>query len=90
VACAQEYKWPEGMGGIRVIVIVENLPNDKNYLKFMPMQKELCILCAGRTKRGEKPACVNTSMSACLKYGKIQNLAKEINKPRMVLWAPRV
>jgi len=24
-----------------------------------------------------------------MKYGKIEDLAKEINKPRMVLWVPK-
>ena len=89
VACAQEYNWPAGMGGIRVTEIVENLPNDKNYLKFIPMPTEICILCAPRTKRGEKPACVHTCMSACMKFGKIEDLVKEIDKPRMVLWVPK-
>jgi Fe-S-cluster-containing dehydrogenase component len=89
VACAQEYKWPAGMGGIRVMEIVENLPKDKHYLKFMPMPTELCILCAGRTAKGQQPACVQTCMAACMKFGKIEDLAKEITKPRMVLWAPR-
>jgi hypothetical protein len=28
-------------------------------------------------------------MAACMKYGKIEELSKEIHKPRMVLWAPR-
>jgi Fe-S-cluster-containing dehydrogenase component len=90
VACAQEYKWPVGMGGIRVIEIVENLPNDRNYLKFIPIPTELCILCAPRTREGKKPACVSTCMAACMKYGRIDELAKEMaKKPRQVLWVPR-
>ena len=51
VACAQEYKWPAGMGGIRVKEIVQNLPNDKPYLLFLPFPTELCVLCAARTKK---------------------------------------
>jgi Fe-S-cluster-containing dehydrogenase component len=89
VACAQEYNWPAGMGGIRVMEIVENLPKDKHYLKFMPMPTELCVLCAGRTAKRKQPACVQTCMAACMKFGRIEDLAKEITKPRMVLWAPR-
>ncbi len=90
VACAQEYKWPAGMGGIRVMEIVENLPNDKNYLKFIPIPTELCILCSPRTRQGLKPACVQTCMAACMKYGKIEELAEEMKKKsRQVLWVPR-
>ena len=66
-----------------------NLPKDRHYLKFMPIPTELCILCAGRTAKGKQPACVQTCMAACMKYGRIEDLAKEITKPRMVLWAPK-
>lgn len=89
IACAQEYKWPAGMGGIRVIESIQELPNDKAYLTYIPFPTELCILCAGRTKKGQKPACVQNCMAACMKYGPVEELAKEINKPRMVLWVPR-
>ena len=65
IACAQEYNWPAGMGGMRVIEVIEPLPKDKAYLAFLPFPTELCILCAGRTAKGQKPACVQTCM-ACL------------------------
>ncbi len=50
---------------------------------------ELCILCAGRVAKGQKPACVQTCMSACMKHGRVEDLAKEINKPRMALFVPK-
>jgi Fe-S-cluster-containing dehydrogenase component len=90
VACAQEYKWPEGMGGMRVIEMEQKLPNKKAYLSFLPFPTELCILCAPRTREGKLPACVSTCMAACMKYGKIDELAEELKKkPRQVLWVPR-
>ncbi|MFH1123315.1 MAG: 4Fe-4S dicluster domain-containing protein [Pseudomonadota bacterium] len=90
VACAQEYQWPAGMGGITVLEIVQNLPNDKTYLNFLPFPTELCILCAPRTKKGLEPACVKHCMSRCMKYGRLEDLAKEMgSKPRLVLWSPR-
>jgi len=52
VACAQEYQWPAGMGGIRVIEIEQKLPNNRAYLTYLPFPTELCILCAPRTKEG--------------------------------------
>ena len=89
IACAQEYNWPAGMGGIRVQEIVQNLPNDEAYLTYIPFPTELCVLCQPRTKKGLEPACVKHCMAECIKYGAVDDLAKEIKKPRMVLWAPR-
>jgi len=90
VACAQEYRWPAGMGGIKVIEVVQKLPHDKAYLTYLPFPTELCVLCASRTKKGLQPACVMHCMAACMKYGRIEELAQEMSqKPRMVLWVPR-
>jgi len=90
VACAQEYNWPAGMGGIRVNEIIQQLPNDKAYLTYLPFPTELCVLCKPRTKKGLKPACVQHCMADCMKYGPIEELAKEMKKkPRMVLWVPK-
>jgi Fe-S-cluster-containing dehydrogenase component len=90
VACAQEYKWPAGMSGMKVIEVVQSLPRDKAYLAYLPFPTELCTLCAARTKKGLEPACVKHCMAACIKYGQLEELAKEMGqKPRMVLWAPR-
>jgi Fe-S-cluster-containing dehydrogenase component len=48
------------------------------------------MLCAARTKKGLEPACVQHCMAACMKHGRIEELAKEMStKPRMVLWVPR-
>jgi len=90
VACAQEYGWPAGMSGMKVIEVVQSLPNDKAYLAYLPFPTELCTLCPARTKKGLEPACVKHCLAACMKYGKIEELARELGrKPRMVLWAPR-
>jgi Fe-S-cluster-containing dehydrogenase component len=90
VACAQEYKWPAGMSGMKVIEVVQNLPRDKAYLAYLPFPTELCTLCQSRTKKGLEPACVKHCMAACIKFGQLEELAQEMRKkPRMVLWAPR-
>jgi Fe-S-cluster-containing dehydrogenase component len=90
VACAQEYRWPAGMGGIKVMEVVQPLPKDKAYLTFIPFPTELCILCKPRTNKGLSPACVMHCMAGCMKYGRVEELAKEMGKKaRMVLWVPR-
>jgi Fe-S-cluster-containing dehydrogenase component len=90
VACDQEHGWEAGMSGMKVIEVVQKLPNDKAYLAFVPFPTELCVLCAGRTRQGLQPACVQHCMAACMKYGRLEDLVKEMSeKPRQVLWAPR-
>ena len=66
------------MAGIKVIEIVEKLPNDKAYLAYLPFPTELCVLCASRTEKGPEPACVQHCMAACMTYGPIEELAKEM------------
>ena len=41
VACQQEHGWEAGMSGMKVIEIVEKLPNDKAYLVFLPLAGKL-------------------------------------------------
>lgn len=90
VACCQEYGWEAGMSGMQVIESVQKLHNDNAYLCFLPFPTELCILCSPRTKKGLDPACVEHCMANVIKWGPLENLAKELGeKPRMVLWSPR-
>ena len=90
VACAQEYKRPAGMAGIQVIEVIQKMPRDRAYLAYLPFPTELCILCRPRTRKGLQPACVQHCMAACMTYGRIEDLAKEMGtKPRMGLWSPR-
>lgn len=90
IACAQENRWPAGMAGIRVIEVVQKLPNDRAYLAYLPFPTELCVLCASRTRKGLQPACVQNCMAACMKHGRLEELAGDMDKKaRMVLWAPR-
>jgi Fe-S-cluster-containing dehydrogenase component len=74
---------------MKVMEVVEELPNDKAYLAYIPFPTELCVLCASRTKKGLEPTCVQHCMANCMKYGRIEQLAEEMKKKaRMVLWAP--
>jgi Fe-S-cluster-containing dehydrogenase component len=89
VACAQEHGWPDEVSGMSVQEVVQALPGDRSYLAFIPVPTEACTLCAARTRKGQQPACAQHCLAACIKYGRLEDLAKEMTKPRMVLWAPR-
>ena len=89
VACAQEYRRPKGIVGMQVIERVQMLPNGRPYLCYIPFPTELCSLCESRTSKGLEPACVKHCMAKCIRHGPVEDLAKEMIKRRMVLWAPR-
>jgi len=90
LACAQEYNHKPGIRGIKVFEVEQTLPNGGEYLAFFPFPTETCLLCPHLTREGLEPACVKHCMAACMKHGKIEELAKELSrKPRMVLWVPR-
>jgi Fe-S-cluster-containing dehydrogenase component len=89
VACAQEYQWPAGMGGIHVLETIQQLPSGNAYLAFIPVPTPLCTLCAHRTRNGLEPACVQHCMARCMKYGPLDELVKEMaQKAKTVLWSP--
>ncbi|MDW8001635.1 MAG: oxidoreductase [Deltaproteobacteria bacterium] len=90
VACAQEYGYEPGVSGMRVMEIVEKLPNEKYYLVYLPFPTEVCTLCIGRVKRGLEPQCVKHCMSRCLDFGPLESLIKKMKeKKRTVLFRPR-
>jgi Fe-S-cluster-containing dehydrogenase component len=71
--------------------LLQELPQGKMYLTYIPFPTELCILCAPRTRRGEQPACVKHCMANCMKFGNVEELSKEASKKgRQVLWVPRL
>jgi Fe-S-cluster-containing dehydrogenase component len=89
VACAQEYKHKPGVRGMKVFEVEQKLPNGDAYLTYFPFPTKACILCPHLTKKGLEPACVKHCMAACMKFGRLSDLAKELGKkPQMVLWSP--
>ena len=89
VACKQENDLPVGKWGIKLNeIITEN--EGRLRIDYIPFPTELCNLCAARTARGELPSCVKHCQAACMMYGPIPELAKEMEKrPRSVIFAPR-
>jgi Fe-S-cluster-containing dehydrogenase component len=90
IACAQEHSWGPGMGGMRVLEVIQQLPKDEAYLCYIPFPTESCVLCAGRVRQGLRPSCEQHCLADVIRHGPIEELSKELHKkPRQVLWAPR-
>ena len=90
LACAQEYSHKVGVRGIKVFEVEQTKPDGKEYLAYFPFPTETCLLCPHLTRDGYEPACVKHCMAACMKYGRIEDLAEDLKeKPRQVLWVPR-
>jgi Fe-S-cluster-containing dehydrogenase component len=50
----------------------------------------LCDLCVARTKHGELPACVEQCTIHCIRFGPLDDLAREVAQtPSAVLFRPR-
>lgn len=88
VACQQEHNYPAGKCGIKVTEhIFETFKKISIY--YLPFPTDLCNLCAPRTRKGEKPACVKHCQASCMTFGSVQELAKEMEKKsKNVLYTP--
>ena len=89
VACQQEHDFPAGKNGITVTEYAYETPT-KVSIDNVPFPTDLCDLCINRLREGENPACVKHCQAACMKFGPIQELVKEMElRPKMVLFVPR-
>ncbi|MDR2771732.1 MAG: oxidoreductase [Clostridiales Family XIII bacterium] len=92
IACKQENGFDVGNFGIRINEIITEKPNsDRVHFDYLPYFTPQCNLCAERIASGEdtKPACVKHCGTACMQYGEIEELAKELaEKPRAILYRP--
>lgn len=91
VACKMEHDIPEGKWGIKVYEVGPWQVDDKKWqLTYVAVPTDLCDLCEDRTSKGKLPACVHNCYTRVMKYGPVEELAKELeNKPRQVLFVPR-
>jgi len=89
VACQQEHDHPAGKCGIKVTEYIYET-HTKVSIDYLPFPTDLCDLCIQRTREGEQPACVKHCQAACMEFGYIGELVKEMEqRPKMVLYAPR-
>ena len=54
---------------------------------YLPMPTQRCDLCQDRIDAGKVPACVHHCQSLAMEFGPIEELAKKVAKPRMVLYS---
>lgn len=89
VACQQEHNFAPGKCGLIVTEYVMPAIKRPVAIDNLPFVTELCDLCAKRTARGEKPACVKHCQAKCMHFGTIPELVKLMEeKPRTVLYRP--
>ena len=89
VACQQEHDFPPGKNGITVTEYVYET-STKISIDYLPFLTDLCDLCVKRIREGEEPACVKHCQAACMQFGHLGELVKEMEKrPKMVLYTPR-
>jgi len=90
IACKVEHKIPEGKWGIKVYEVGPwQINEDKWQLVWVPVPTDICDLCADRVAKGKKPACVHNCFAGCMKYGPVEELAKELErKPKQALFVP--
>jgi Fe-S-cluster-containing dehydrogenase component len=92
VACKQEHGYPQGIGGIKLNEIITEGDGQRERLRidYLPFPTKYCDLCAARTRRGEKPACVKACQAATMWYGSLSTLAALMEeKPHSALFTPR-
>lgn len=88
MACKVEKGLKEGEFGIKLAEIGPwKLGDDKKWeWDFLPMPTQRCDLCQDRIDAGKVPACVHHCQSLVMEYGAVEDLAKKMTKPRIVLF----
>lgn len=90
VACQQEHNHPAGKSGIIITEYVYEAIKKPVAIDYFPFMTELCDLCINRQQNGEEPSCVKHCQSFCMKFGRLDELVKDMElKNRTVLFAPR-
>lgn len=88
MACKLELNLPEGQWGVNLAQIGPYQIDEETWEWVnMPVFTKQCNLCEDRVVQGKLPTCVQHCQAAVLKYGELEDLAKElIAKPKQVLF----
>ena len=89
-ACKVEHGMETGEWGIR---LMQNGPwhheeDDTWEFDFVPVPTRRCDLCTDRVDEGRLPTCVHHCQGHCMEYGPVDELAKLMTSPHMVLFTP--
>ena len=95
LACQQEHGFAVDQPGIELFQIGPRLlptsPNESENWEYdyIPAPTELCDLCEERVAKGKKPSCVHHCQGACMYYGTVEELSKQMAESdrKMVLFA---
>ena len=89
LACQQEHSYGVEESGIRISttgpVIIDAAEKVYQY-DFIPEFNTACDLCGERVGKGKKPSCVQHCQAQCLEFGTIDELAKQIDSPKKILF----
>ena len=89
LACQQERGFSEKEFGVTIQTFGpwQLEEGKKNYeYDFLPYFTDWCDLCEDRCAKGKKPTCVQHCQAQCLEWGPIDELVKQIDSPKKVLF----
>jgi Fe-S-cluster-containing dehydrogenase component len=91
VACQMEHQLLVDQWGIQLAEIGPWPINEEKWqLSYIPVPTEQCDLCGTRVAKGKQPTCVHHCQAGVMKFGPVEELAKEMEgKSHTVLFAPR-
>lgn len=93
VACQKEHGYAPEVWGIKVNQVGPHVCKDWHdtlIYEYVPFPTDLCDLCGERVVKGKLPTCVQHCQTACMKFGPVSELAKDLEaKPKQMLFIPR-
>lgn len=89
MACQMEHSLPPERFGIKIAEIGPwEIAKDTWQYTYIPVPTDECDLCAARTAKGKLPNCVHHCQADIMRYGTVDELAKELErKPTQVLYS---
>lgn len=84
VACQKEHGYAPGQFGVKVTEVGPfRIEGTKKYVyDCTPVFTNLCDMCAERVGKGKLPMCVQHCQTACLSFGPVDELARQMDGKR--------
>lgn len=88
IACQQEHRYDPKTLGIEVMTLGPTpLGNNKWEYDNIPVPTAFCDHCKDRIEKGKIPTCVKHCQAGCMTFGEITDLAKKVDREKMVIFA---